>query len=46
MKFYSVIDNGIEVLNTTDELKALRKLREIMEKHDVTWGWLDDKELI
>ena len=45
MKFYSVIDNSTEVLNTTDELKALRKLKEIMEKYDVTYGWIDEKTL-
>jgi hypothetical protein len=42
---YKVIDNGQEVLVTCNELKALRLLRAIMEKHDVTWGWIDDVKL-
>jgi len=42
MKIYRVIDNSEQVLATVDELKALRLLRKIMEKHDVTWGWIDE----
>lgn len=42
MKIYRVIDNSTEVLTTADELTALRRLRKIMEKHDVTWGWIDE----
>jgi len=45
MKIYKVIDNSTEVLTTFDELKALRLLRKIMEKHDVTWGWIDESEV-
>ena len=45
MKVYQVIDNGDDVLTTTDELKALRLLRKIMEKHDVTWGWINELEV-
>ena len=46
MKVYQVIDNSDSVLVTTDELAALRLLRKIMEKHDVTWGWINDMEVI
>lgn len=46
MKVYRVIDNSTAVLTTVDELKALRLLRKIMEKYDVTWGWVDEEELI
>jgi hypothetical protein len=42
MKVYRVIDNSDCVLTTLDELTALRLLRKIMEKHDVTWGWIDE----
>jgi hypothetical protein len=45
MKVFQVIDNSTPVLVTADELTALRKLREIMEKHDVTWGWVDELEV-
>jgi hypothetical protein len=45
MKIYRVIDNSTRVLTTTDELTALRRLRYIMEKHDVTWGWIDVEEV-
>ncbi len=43
MKIYRVIDNSDVVLTTADELTALRLLRKIMEKHDVTWGWVDEE---
>lgn len=45
MKVYRVIDNSTSVLTTANELEALRLLRKIMEKHDVTWGWIDDEEV-
>lgn len=45
MKVFQVIDNSTVVLNTVDELTALRLLRKIMEKHDVTWGWVDTIEV-
>ena len=45
MKIYRAIDNSTAVLTTADELTALRLLRKIMEKHDVTWGWVEDEEV-
>lgn len=45
MKIFQVIDDGIPVLITADELTALRLFRKIMEKHDVTAGWVDDLEV-
>jgi hypothetical protein len=45
MKAYRVIDNSTEVLVTVNELDALRLLRKIMEKHDVTWGWLEEMDV-
>ncbi len=45
MKVYRVIDNSDCVLTTFDELAALRRLKAIMEKHDVTWGWIDTDEI-
>ena len=45
MKVYQVIDNSTPVLVTADELTALRLLRKIMEKHDVTWGWCEELEV-
>jgi hypothetical protein len=45
MKIYQVVDDSIPVLITADELTALRKLRDIMKKHDVTWGWIDTLEV-
>lgn len=41
MNVYRVIDDADCVLTTSDELTALRLLRKIMEKHDVTAGWID-----
>jgi hypothetical protein len=45
MKVYQVVDDGTEVLNTVNELEALRLLRKIMEKHDVTWGWINELDV-
>jgi len=45
MKVFRVIDNSDCVLTTADELTALRLLQRIMEKHDVTWGWVDTEEV-
>lgn len=45
MKVFQVIDNSTEVLTTVNELEALRRLRKIMEKHDVTWGWITELEV-
>lgn len=45
MRIFQVIDNSIPVLITADELTALRMFRKIMEKHDVTVGWIDDLEV-
>jgi hypothetical protein len=45
MKIYRVIDNSTAVLTTFNELTALRLLKKIMEKHDVTWGWIDTDEV-
>ena len=45
MKVFQVIDNSDDVLVTTNELEALRLLRKIMEKHDVTWGWINELEV-
>lgn len=42
MKAWQVIDDGDSVLVTADELTALRLFRKIMEKHDVTWGWINE----
>ena len=45
MKAFEVVDNSTTVLVTADELTALRLLRKIMEKHDVTWGWITELEV-
>lgn len=45
MTIYRVIDNGICALITADELTALRKLRSILEKYDVTFGWVDEEAI-
>ncbi len=45
MKIYRVIDDGDCVIVTADELTALRRLQMIMEKHDVTVGWIDVEEV-
>ena len=34
-----MVDNSTTALVTADELTALRLLRKIMEKQDVTWGY-------
>ncbi len=46
MIVYRVIDNGTEVMATISEIEALRRLRQIMNKHDVTWGWIEDMEVL
>lgn len=45
MKLYQVIDDSKPVLVTSDELTALRLFKKIMEKHDVTWGWIENLEV-
>ncbi len=45
MKVFRVIDNGIEVMATVNELEALQCLRHIMEEHNVTWGWIEEMEV-
>lgn len=45
MKIYQVIDNSETVLTTADELTALRLFRKIMDKHDVTYGWITESEV-
>ena len=45
MRVWQVIDNSKLVLVTADELTALRLLRKIMEKHDVTWGWVEELDV-
>jgi hypothetical protein len=45
MKIFRVIDDGICILTTADELTALRLLQKIMDKHDVTVGWVDAEDV-
>ncbi len=45
MKVYQVIDDGATHLVTPDELTALRSLRKLMEKYDVTYGWIEELEV-
>jgi len=45
MKVFRVIDDGTEVMATVNELEALRRLRQLCEKHDVTWAWIDESEV-
>ncbi len=45
MKVWQVIDNSDEALCTTNELEALRLLRELMEKYDVTCAWINELEV-
>ena len=45
MKVYRVIKNATCILTTTDELKALRKLKELGEARDNSWEWIDTEEL-
>lgn len=42
---FRVIDDGTCVLTTLDARKALSKLMELIEKHDVTNCWADAEEL-
>ncbi len=46
-KIYRVTDDGICILTTTDELKALRRYKEIMDANEKvnTWAWVDTEEL-
>jgi len=45
MKVFRVIDDGTEVMATVNELEALRRFRQLCEKHDVTEAWIDDSEV-
>jgi hypothetical protein len=42
---FRVIDDSICVLTTVDPYKALKKLKELIEKHDVTACWVDFEQL-
>ncbi len=46
-KVYRVVDNSTTVLVTMDELKALRRYREIMDANEKcnTWAWIDEEIL-
>ena len=44
-KVYRVIDDGIRVVTTSNPAKALEYLQELIEKHNVTWCWVDIEEL-
>jgi len=47
MRIYRVVDDGTCVLTTADEVVALRKFREVMEKYDkvLDYGWIDVEEI-
>lgn len=45
IKFFRVYDDGRCVLNTPNELRALRLLQKLLIKHDVTLAWCDDEIL-
>ena len=47
-KVYRVVDDGMCILTTTDELKALRRYHEIMDANDKinTYGWVDTEDLL
>lgn len=38
---YRIIDDGSHVLTTADPRKALIALEKLIEKHEVTWCWVD-----
>lgn len=46
-KVYRVVDNASPVLTTLDELKALRKLRDIIDSRPETkaWAWVEEDDL-
>lgn len=44
-KVYRVIDDGTIVLTTLDPAKALQGLQEVLNRHDVTWGWMEEDTL-
>lgn len=47
VKIYRVIDNGLLVMTTVDELKAFREYyRRIQKRQEVAdWGWIDTEEI-
>lgn len=45
VKLYRVIDACEHVLTTTDPVKALRKLQDLLDKHNITWAWYEEEEL-
>ncbi len=38
---YRVVDDSLVVMTTLDPVKALKKIAELIEKHDVTWCWVE-----
>lgn len=44
-KVYRVIDDGDCVLTTLDPVKALRRLQEVLDKHEILWAWYDEETL-
>lgn len=47
MKVYRVVDDGIVVLTTTDEIKAALLLKKLAQKYESkqTWFWVDEEDL-
>lgn len=45
VKVYRVVDDCTPVLSTLDPAKALRKLQEVLDKHDVSWAWVEEDTL-
>lgn len=44
-KVYRVIDDGDCVLCTLDPAKALKRLQTVLDKHDISWAWVDEETL-
>lgn len=44
-EIFRVIEDGDRVITTSDPRKALGILEDLIEKHNVTWCWVDIEEV-
>jgi len=44
-EIFRVIEDGDRIMTTADPRKALEALEGLIEKHNVTWCWVDIEEV-
>jgi hypothetical protein len=45
MKIFRVIDDGKHILTTQDPEKALKLLQKVLDKHGVSWAWVEEEKV-